>query len=530
MKRKALKEEMKVFPALKKFSAMSLSNPTSKKRKKRQGGYQGLIGGENAVTTMTAGNFVPKLRSDTSDPYCMCLISPKTTMCRIPDSFTKCSALVRSVQSFDITANFDGSQNAGRYSATFQPIIGDVSELSHWQNLIVGNEAWPADFTLETNWTNTISGQDPALDQFFPNLVLPSLGQVMLAGSGGTGIYGPNPATVEAGTFSLPYQTSTATNIDTFVLDPGLYSIASNITYPGTIITSNYTRFNVDDVTKATLQQVQDILTPLSTPVAGQQSMWILNVTATGGGFTITNNSGVVGNNNNFLLISRMYSPDFPVDLNQGLVQQIRPVAMSVLCTNILSDFNAGGNVSIAYLPGETLTKNVLTLNAPFNLTCFENFENINRVTGNYNGNHKNGAYAWWAPTDQDDMNFYSINDSNDHDYPIIVVSGQVAAFSGSSGITPVARVEVVRVFEVMTNSLFLESECHTGSQGAIDKVNNCLNASPHCMANNDHLAWIRKVRDSIMRLMSRGADFYSQNSGWIDPSLRAAGSALLAL
>ena len=84
-----------------------------------------------------------------------------------------------------------------------------------------------------------------------------------------------------------------------------------------------------------------------------------------------------------------------------GLLERLRPVSQEILLTFTSSDFNNGGSVACALLPGSDLQDNFLTA-AGNNLGLFENWENLAKVNSRvYDGRLEHGACVRWLPDNQ---------------------------------------------------------------------------------------------------------------------------------
>jgi hypothetical protein len=492
-------------------------------------------GGSSNMPSLPSYQGDLKLMMSTSkDPYCMSLVYPKGFMTRVPDSYPRCTALVRSIQVFDLSVDFYNSTDTGRFAAAFQPIVGDLSMLNHGQNIIVDGigAGWPGD--VPNFILNAVGNANPLIDQFFDLLTQGELGSFSLGQSAAPDntLFGPLPSVFGAPGTGIDYVYSelNPTTSSFTGLEPGVYVIAVSLVYNPAIAPGQITTYTITPPVAANLIDYYDKTTPAAAPVA-QASFLVWNVMATTDSFNIINNSLQLGNVDNGIVIARTYSGAVDATLDAGLVDMIRPVAMSVLATSLMTEITAGGSIATVLMPGDCIDKNFLINSASGSQQAFTNWEALAKAPQSYNGKFADGTYCWWSPSSDGDKQFYSVKDMNDRDYPTIFVAGQVNYPQATIGTPLVAiRLEVVRVFEIQTTSLFLESECQYSSQAVFDYENGCLKDVPHCSANSDHLGWIRRLRDKIMSAAGTVSNFYSKNKAIIDPLASFAGSALLAL
>jgi len=502
-------------------------NQRRKLRRNRQGTNQSR---DPNLPRWGKGEFQPTIAERNENPYCMCLINPKISMCRVPDSFKKCTALVRSVQVFNLQCNFNASADSGRFAALFQPIIGDEIQLSHAQNLIVsGANQFPTDFTQVASYQTTQQGISQLTDQFFADLILPPMGIITWEGpGGGSGLIGPNPVLQADATYSLAASTSTTGTADYFFLPVGTYFCTIGVSYGGTGV-ANTNFYTAVALNTATVTLVTDQNGESTAGIFyGQTSTYIVTVGGPRSGLQLNNNSGTTGIADNSITFVTAYVPGYNTVLTTGNVSTIRPVAMSVLSSSILSILEEGGTVNCGVVPGNTIDDKWLVQSFPNDLNCIAKNENLGKLVGVYNGVEKKGCYAWWAPVDDGDITLFDVNTHNDHDYSAIVIAGKCPTPANVTGAVDIMRVEVVRVFEFETNSLLYESDRSVGSQAAIDQVFQCLQNQPQSMANGDHLAFIKKMAQYVMTMAKRGMGFYGENKNWINPMAASLGSLLL--
>lgn len=158
--------------------------------------------------------------------YVATIFNPKASMGRIPDSFPRPTALVRSIASFDLSVNLDATANSGRFAVAVQPTLGNLSGPQAYKLALVDTSSgWPTDFTVPESFVGIINGRDVRLDQFYQTLTQPPLGCVFIEqGTGATsGIpFGSDPITASG--YGLSYSYANATGI--FTLPIGIYTLS----------------------------------------------------------------------------------------------------------------------------------------------------------------------------------------------------------------------------------------------------------------------------------------------------------------
>jgi hypothetical protein len=417
--------------------------------------------------------------------YLACLVNPKGMMSRVPDSFPRPTALVRSISTFEIVCNVDGTSNSGRFSAAIQPTLGNLGSVEAYKIALVDSSAgWPTDFTDPASFVSVINGRDVRLDQFYQTLTQPPLGSSTLVSSAaGTGAIPFGAAVTAQSGYGLNYNYDPLTG--RFSLPIGIYMISAMFTTPtgphdanpvlnvhgGAVFIPEYDDYTDDAVSR-----------PNVGAIAGYVSIPRNNATFS---FTVVDPVVLTANltlattfNDNTNLIT----PD-----DGGVVAEYRPVGMSALATFIGPVLTNGGIISTAYVPGNTLQTQYFTQGIVSPQGQLANWENLALVPGSYNGKIENGTYSWWAPESTRDLNFNSPSRWSALIPPALIVSGAYQPGSGTTGLQVPIRLEVVTVYELVTTSQLWEQSPLVGSSAAFDRANREMAAADHAMANAEH-------------------------------------------
>jgi len=436
------------------------------------------------------GRLLSAQHNDFVASYLATLINPKSHMSRVPDSYARPTALVRSISTYDIPVFIDGTVDSGRFSAAIQPTMGGISAPINFKvGLVKGNTTWPTDFSNSGNYTTTLNGRDVRLDQFYGQLTQPYTGS---CGADAVSI-SPNPPFGAAGAFALGFGYnlspvySVAGNYSRFTLSPGLYYLEVFMNATGTLVQS------INFSSEINLVNEFNFTTPTTVNLS-----WYLVVNSNGQYFEI-NNVGSAGNVQTQMFLTRAVNDSLDAPQDYGDMKEYRPVGMSVLATYVGPTLTDGGNIAVAYVPGNTLATQFYS-SGSVSQGLLQNWENLSLLPGSYNGKLKEGAYAWWAPESNVDVEMNYPSSWEARAPPAIIVSGAYApgTFSGTGYSQTIVRLEVVTVYEFTTNSQLYEVSKYIGSQHIFDTVNKIASAEPHCMANAQHNSFIGRVLKGV--------------------------------
>lgn len=202
------------------------------------------------------------------------------------------------------------------------------------------------------------------------------------------------------------------------------------------------------------------------------------------------------------------------------LVSQYRVVSMSDLITYRGNQIESAGPITgVLYRGGESAQQNGLW-----------SYENISQVPGSYDGYVFNGLYAFWKPSNEEDMLMREPDALTEWKHPYIVMFGRV-----DTGTT----VEKLRLrtcinYEAITASQILGQRKPLIMPRLIEDATVKLRNFPSVMENPVH---VKEIRDFLRRTVSNGLDYggkifswFNDNKSWIMPAASAVGTLMMAL
>jgi len=441
--------------------------------------------------------------------YLHCLVRPDECVARIPDSFAGDTALVSSVSVIKVPCYFTGmGSDAGRFALAVSPTIGSLSSPDNYKVAMVqptnngGNYSWPSDLTAPGSFVDQIDGRDIRLDNFYSNLTQPAPGNVSYTlplAAGGNNDNFPfgvavAPAAYAGYGLDAKYLNSATTPVvgaSTFQLPGGYYNV-SMLFDGGVAISAPPVVLGVGGAVVTEFFEL---------PTGNNNSGWIGSVIVpanpAGGlaGFSVAV-PGLATGAGAFVQITRSFDDVQGVPQSLGLIQKYRPVACSVLATYTGSTLLDGGNIAGCLVPGGAVDAQFFT---PMSTTVQGNlssWENLGGLKGSMTNPVLKGDYSFYSPSDISDYLMYTPDEAIHHEYPTIVISGQVAPGSSTTPVdgTVFLRVLVYTVYEVSTDSLFLSTRHQKGSQADMDEVLNHLVGVCHSMENPSHTTFGQKI------------------------------------
>lgn len=196
-------------------------------------------------------------------------------------------------------------------------------------------------------------------------------------------------------------------------------------------------------------------------------------------GFT---NSGQLG-----LTFTKVDSPpNFPS--TSSFVTSVRPIAQSVLLTNVSPNLYKNGTIACASLvTGEAV--------GFLNPTPELNFRTITGMSGanldesgrlNTAKQAATGVYTYWVPYQNvTSPAFYTVQQSNEFDYGGIAITGNIANVSPSATSQNVFFLKVVTIFEYVTTNRLIVSKIYNGETTEVVKALNMLLENKNIIFDN---------------------------------------------
>jgi hypothetical protein len=308
--------------------------------------------------------------------YVRTLLDPHTYQSRFPDSMSRPTTIWHTTAVIDVPFNINNN-GVQQFSLCVSPIPGDISAPPTYQVALVDNTN-PANWLPTTDWSaastyvSNVGGRDPRVDVNAPYLLSPPVDSVSY-----TNVYS-NFANGAYSIFNtIPNAASTAVrNAVSYRAQPIPLATTNNVT-AGTFqalrvpVGSWILTFNVNVNPNTTAGLIQMVVDPANTTAAvsllSNTATPITSGTATGFGsvFAVTSTTGAqqiafiiesgggapIANPSALTVNWTMVPAAFgnkPFPATTGIVEQIRPVAMSVLATCTAPALINGGNIAAA--------------------------------------------------------------------------------------------------------------------------------------------------------------------------------------
>lgn len=454
---------------------------------------------------------VTSVKDSLTSRYIAALINPKMNLSRVPDSFIRPTAIVRSITTLNIPIrmvypNPEDATNGGRFSIAIQPTLGSTATPSQYKVAVVHpNTTWEhADWTDINNYLQVVQGTDVRLDQLYLTLTQPPVGSYLEEG------FDSN----DTNSFFRSGQVELVTNYNTIGIVDRLVAGQDSWRVPFGQFIVTVTAF--DDVaviqggptlSGGTVDQVADTVAYNSTDGTMAAAIYYITVNADGAVFTLNWRHTGVLNNTAFISFTPTYyssatlfsgsiavSPAAVPSENYGIIQSYRTIAMSCLATYTGPLLTNGGNIAAAYVPGGTVLTNFFTSNPQSAQGAFQDWEYLAKVPGSYNGEIDKGCYVFWTPEDNLDMEFRRPNEATlpDDPPPCLIVSGKYNPSQALTTDQTVIRLEINTQYEIESTFQLFDLETCVGSQAIIDAANAALAHQPHAMANAAHTQWLK--------------------------------------
>lgn len=454
---------------------------------------------------------VSNVKENMVKEYLASIVYPKMNAARVPDSFNRPTALVKSIQTFNIPIKMvyadpvDGG-NGGRFSMAIQPFLGSTSSPAEYKTAVVHTDGWAlADWASRDNYITVLQGKDTRLDPFYLTLTQNPIGVYLEEGFDSaiiTSFFNNGSGTDQ---IIAQYNTTGIVNVndvnnDVWRLPFGQYQVSIQAFDSVAVVPGGPT------LNGGTVDAVGEVIQSADNTVAFMTYM--ITVNAASARFTLNwRHTGLVDNDAfitftpiyySAATVPNTYNPisenSVPVD-DYGLVTSYRTVAMSALATYTGPMLTNGGNIAAAYVPGGTTAANYFNTNAQPSIGNLQNWENLANLPGSYNGKIEDGVYVYWTPEDNEEYELKkpSVAINAEDPPPSLIISGLYApSQSGLTADQSVIRLEVVTIMEIETNSLVFPSATCVGSQDMIDMANNAMAGQFHAMPNASHMQWLK--------------------------------------
>lgn len=482
--------------------------------------------------------------------YLLTLIDANSFKSRYPDSYPKPTAVFRSVAEYSVPVNYNSTNNQGLFSICVQPKFGGLASPSQYQLAManVGVTTWdtanwsdPNNYqgaflagdcrvdpnyylmqgALSGQWCGNIAFNGNTLYVGAPN-AFNSVGfNLFNAGSavvnppafGPTPVFFANPAPgsgnvqwdwigLTKGTWRVTLTTkSISSGVTT---QPWTYAVTAGNTGVSSITTVyNVGSVNVGDGAGDVLITSGDFIVTCTASAGSFLQVHLVHDTGTSVSAADFNN--VANSISTYLDIS----PVLLTASSAGFIERMRPVAQTTLVTYMGPELVNGGQISMAYVDPDYVASNYFT-SSPISGNG-QSYDALSIVPTAYNGPLKTGAYGWWSPSKEGDMEFRTISEMAAYNYPAIICSGSFTPVTSLAGGAPqgLIRVRVCTAYEFWTESTAWDTETCAGSQMIIDEANRILSAQPHCMPNGKHLDWLKSVAKGAAQFVQRNQQLF---------------------
>jgi len=475
--------------------------------------------------------------------YYNCLLDPEFKMARIPDGWGQKTVLIRSVESYEIPAiyNNPNTTDDGKFGWMCQPILGNPANVEEYATYIVMPDPgaspqalyWGTDWSAPGSYQGDNGTRDPRMIAITPTVTnqRPSLAT-----------YASNAAITNLQPFGFPGAFTTQTYNNSAIMDPsnGVGSVlvlpAGNWLVSWTVpATAGGAALTIDASSTA------NVLNSLSNyygvaangAAVGFALISVPGTTSPGNTFVVRGPVGFTGTNA-VVLISPMYSDVVSPTGKQcsfkaGSISRIRPVAMSALCTCLTSNLDNGGNIVAALVPAQTAANDWFS-NSNSATGQLQEVNGLNQVDRCHDDRFATGSYSIWVPESDDDTQFYDVDKMNEHDYPVLAGCGFYKPNNSPGANVNVARLRVVRVFEIQTATTLWEMRADMGDDAAVKAVLQLFTQFPTSTANAIHWKHIVSAMKKAGTLIGDAAEWGFQNKDWILKGAAALGTVISAL
>lgn len=432
--------------------------------------------------------------------YMMCQANPALFESRIPDAYARKTALYHSRKVFEITTN---TTNNGLFSFLVQPKLGNLGNPKEFQVAVCKPASLASATQSAIDWTSATpylddtsdtSQYDLRLDPNLSTLTQQGLGYFRMnsisAGASQTQTkpFGDGSAGITFSTLNkdLPIIYDGSSTNGTFIVPPGSYMV--DVFLVGTGINSMGTTGNVTSAVQITEQGT----------TVGYTESYTITATKTHNQFSVSSTATTI--TQAYIMFAPAVFDSAALNEDDGAVESIRPVAMSVLASYNGPLLTNGGQIAMARIPSDAMSTNYFT-NSPGAPGAFRTWNVIaNLNQHNYDGPLNKGAYGFWSQEDVRDYDLLTPTEHNLYQYPTIVCSGQWNPGSEVTTDTVILRVEVDTIFEYTTIRTLFDTESYIGSSVCVEAAQGMLAGQNACRENPGHIPWYKKLLNFLAK------------------------------
>lgn len=184
---------------------------------------------------------------------------------------------------------------------------------------------------------------------------------------------------------------------------------------------------------------------------------------------------------------------------SDGLVQKMRPVAMSALFQCQLSDLNNGGTIMGALCYGN-MQDSVFSASGK-EFTQFDSLSQQNLPLRMNVNKLKLGSYVYWVPDSGNDIFLRTPHESNTYQAPFIIMTGEVS--NQIAGKQEIGILTVTRIFEYSTCSTLIDTQAQPGTDDTWQLVTASLSTSSKAFENPKHMAATSSLLSSAWKTVN---------------------------
>lgn len=471
------------------------------------------------------------------------LDTKNSPMVRLPDSFSKPTAIFKDITMLDIPVHFANPPdpvNDGRFSVHMRPGLGSINpdavtglvEPENFKLAIVdASSGWPTNMSLASSYYSRLGGVDPRLSRFYAALTQQKLGLFGTTGSiwaATTAPLGSTQAPIGQFTYGLPIPIINDSTSNTLTFGPGVYMLTIECaTLAGGLL-------NIVPSTATPGSVTINYQGPTVGP-GGTQARNVIVFTVTGNGGTLTlTEAGPAAPTSSSMWVTTTWSPAVNASANKGDLVRYRTNGMDLCFTSKLPTLMDGGEVCATRL-GIGVSGEKLFVELPDPVAGDLHYvEKLGQLDGSLPLPHKEGAFTWWTMGNLTDLEFRSPSDEIDYEQQTLVLAGQVVpggTQTPSPGTSIIAGfLQVTTVFEVVTLNPMFDQDTVIGDDEDLKRLFAFLAQQPFSMGNPMHFEWLKKVKAKLGSLAGSVAKFWKDNESWIVPLGGAAVKALSAI
>ena len=208
----------------------------------------------------------------------------------------------------------------------------------------------------------------------------------------------------------------------------------------------------------------------------------------------------------NFVAVAGLYG----AGLDAGIVRTIRALGMSAWFRCSESAFQNGGDVAISRITSN-LHGDIFPLNGPqtnpnAGLATWTtpgplmNYENLLQLPTAYQGNLKDGAYAYWYPLTSPTLQPPALmgttisGSGQPTNMEYLAVAGLAQPDTNGNFPSSIGFLEVNTIYEYTTANQFIEQKIEPFNPEALHQVTMFLSTLDSAMSNKGHMTWLKNI------------------------------------